>query len=931
MTTYTYDSIFFTFGNDDLVEDFSSSSVSLVTAPIISALDYSFGSETNEDGLRNIAPVNANEIYTLLIDGQVDRDEFVTVAKVDWNDGGVNKSTFIILIEDENGGNHVVFLGGDNPQLVSAAAFDEFNSKVTGISNPLSGPFSPGSPIDLNAIPTVSVTNNDLIIGFDDGEVLNGGIGNDTIIAEGGDDTIIPGQGEDVINPGTGNDTVDLTRVGGDDSYLVIDHSDLNSGILASINGRTNTATINKFAQGTTTLINVRDELSLEGMGIHGTSTGDSFFAVIGGDDFLAIRPGEGDDTIEVGAANEGYIRLDYRDSADAVQVDLDAGTVQRGVFTDTIIGVIPEVRGSNNDDTLIGNSLDNIFNPRRGNDTIDGAGGFDLVRYDRNGVTALEVDLEAGTAIGTWDGQAFSDELGNIEYIRGSRVGNDSIVGSTGGNRLRTFDGSDTINGNGGDDIIEDLGDSGTDLAIVASSLDNISKTEIDGNNALVIFASTGISSYFGIEQFRVGSTTYTQQQLIDAVAGNVPPPAGPSNGDDDILGTDDAEFIDALAGNDDVDGAGGDDTIDGGTGNDTIDGGDGTDTALLNVNLDQVGTVTQNNDGSITIVSAQGTDTYTNVELFDLNGTVVTATAILGGPFSTEESEGDDILTGGTEDDRIEGGDGNDTINGGDGNDGLKGGNDDDLLVGGPGDDRLPGEGGNDTIIGNAGNDRLGGGPGNDLMIGGLGNDSGGAGPGDDTIYAGDGNDVFNSGIGNDYIDQGAGDDRSGGSFNNDTIFGGTGNDTIGGGEGFDLLYGEDGDDQFGGGGFNDTIFGGNGNDLINGGEGNDLLHGDAGNDTLNGGFGNDTVIGGSGADEFFFNSLFGGGTTVVEDFEQGADMLRFVGLRSTDRDIERLNITNTTFDGQQSVTMSYADHTVIVLGETANSFDDSDFLFG
>ena len=148
---------------------------------------------------------------------------------------------------------------------------------------------------------------------------------------------------------------------------------------------------------------------------------------------------------------------------------------------------------------------------------------------------------------------------------------------------------------------------------------------------------------------------------------------------------------------------------------------------------------------------------------------------------------------------------------------------------------------------------------------------------------------------------------------------------------GAGAATIYGGNGADIIFGGANDDTIFGGNGNDLINGGEGNDLLHGDAGNDTLNGGFGNDPVIGGSGADEFFFNSLFGDGTTVVEDFEQGADMLRFVGLRSTDRDIERLNITNTTFDGQQSVTMSYADHTVIVLGETANSFDDSDFLFG
>lgn len=93
------------------------------------------------------------------------------------------------------------------------------------------------------------------------------------------------------------------------------------------------------------------------------------------------------------------------------------------------------------------------------------------------------------------------------------------------------------------------------------------------------------------------------------------------------------------------------------------------------------------------------------------------------------------------------------------------------------------------------------------------------------------------------------------------------------------------------------NDRMFGQGGNDLLVSGLGNDLLDGGVGNDTLRGGMGADTLrggpgadwlygdlgpdllIGGIGADVFVFNANTG--IDVVQDFQNGADRLQFLGM--------------------------------------------------
>ena len=72
-------------------------------------------------------------------------------------------------------------------------------------------------------------------------------------------------------------------------------------------------------------------------------------------------------------------------------------------------------IRGSGNNEHFIG---------RQGDDDIDGRGGWDVLRFDRSccaTIRGLDVNLGAGTATGTWNGQAFAYSIANIEEVRGS------------------------------------------------------------------------------------------------------------------------------------------------------------------------------------------------------------------------------------------------------------------------------------------------------------------------------------------------------------------------------------------------------------------------------------------------------------------------------------------------------------------------------
>ena len=139
-------------------------------------------------------------------------------------------------------------------------------------------------------------------------------------------------------------------------------------------------------------------------------------------------------------------------------------------------------------------------------------------------------------------------------------------------------------------------------------------------------------------------------------------------------------------------------------------------------------------------------------------------------------------------------------------------------------------------------------------------------------------------------------------------DNAFGRAGNDTLNGNGGDDVLNGNGGVDTLTGGDGNDELVGGDGNDVLDGGADDDLLNGGNGVDRLTGGSGNDTLIGGAGADVLVFAPGFGQDTVVNFDFNPagGQDLL----------DIRALDITAATFAASVTIAQNGA-NTLISIG--------------
>jgi Ca2+-binding RTX toxin-like protein len=262
--------------------------------------------------------------------------------------------------------------------------------------------------------------------------------------------------------------------------------------------------------------------------------------------------------------------------------------------------------------------------------------------------------------------------------------------------------------------------------------------------------------------------------------------------------------------------------------------------------------------------------------------------------------------------------------------------------VLWGGDGNDTLSGGSNNDILITGTGNNTLSGHDGNDLLVAGISvNTSVGGGTNFLTAwknylsgasYASElpnyfteqngGNNTLEGGTGNDTLIAGIGDDSLSGGTGNDLLYGGAGNDTLDGGGGADAMDGGDGDDMVSylnsyltstsgiilnlgvpsentGDAAGDTFMnieaweGTYYGDALFGASGNETFYGNTGSDTLYGGGGTDDLDGGAGDDYY----LFGAESYIdyiTESAGQGTDYLCLtssvtsLGLGQTDDDL-------------------------------------------
>ena len=226
-----------------------------------------------------------------------------------------------------------------------------------------------------------------------------------------------------------------------------------------------------------------------------------------------------------------------------------------------------------------------------------------------------------------------------------------------------------------------------------------------IDGPSNQLTFtaAASGVYTLF------VESAEYVDY-TIDVTAADAPvvvDPNIPTESNDTVYGTSDADNVALLGGDDRFVGGNGDDTVQGGTGRDILFGQNGDDSLV-------------GDDGDDKMFGGNNNDTI-------------------------EGGSGRDKIYGNRGDDSVDGGDGNDIVMGGNGNDTVNGGNNNDRLYGGSGEDVLNAGQGNDQLRGQAGHDVLDGGTGKDTMNGGNGDDTLIGGAGDDQLRGGNGADVF------------------------------------------------------------------------------------------------------------------------------------------------------------------------------------------
>lgn len=245
--------------------------------------------------------------------------------------------------------------------------------------------------------------------------------------------------------------------------------------------------------------------------------------------------------------------------------------------------------------------------------------------------------------------------------------------------------------------------------------------------------------------------------------------------------------------SGNDTLIGNGADNLLTGGAGDDVIDGNGGDDTLIVNAARSGA-TVTDLGGGLYELVSADGTDRFSDVEYFQFTDGTVDLAQLNGGG-----TPGNDMFVGTTASETFDGGLGNDSLFGDQGFDTLYGGEGRDTLDGGRGADRLYGGADSDFLYGRAGDDGLYDDYGWDRIYGGIGNDTLEGGRGDDRLYAGRDEDVLYGGIGNDRLFGGPGDDQLFGEDGDDSMRGGAGFDTLTGGSGDDTLFGSINADVF------------------------------------------------------------------------------------------------------------------------------------
>ena len=361
---------------------------------------------------------------------------------------------------------------------------------------------------------------------------MNGGADTDYLFGQGGNDLYKGGPDPDTAGFNSSPSPV---------------HVDLGAG----------TAT----GEGTDTLVNINGIFGSSGDDILiGNDETNFIFGNAGNDNIQGlgnidlVTPGAGDDTVDGGETDGSGFDLDivyFTDAPGPVTVNLQTETAT-GDGSDTITN-FESVYGSDNDDDITGDNDSNILFGGLGNDTMDGGGG-QATDYAAYWFAAAPVNANLDTKSATGEG---NDTLNGFEGLLGTIQFDDTLTGDNKDNYLDGDLGNDTLNGLGGDDLF--LGGGGDDNMVGGAG-------------------SFDMADYFCVcdlnANLGTGSITGDGNDTVSGIEA-----VGAADGDDVLIGDDNANSLFGWGGNDLIQGMGGNDELDGGAHTNDIDGGAGTD----------------------------------------------------------------------------------------------------------------------------------------------------------------------------------------------------------------------------------------------------------------------------------------------------------------------------------------------------------------
>ncbi|RBJ77835.1 calcium-binding protein, partial [Pseudomonas sp. MWU12-2534b] len=547
-----------------------------------------------------------------------------------------------------------------------------------------------------------------------------------------------------------------------------------------------------------------------------------------------------------------------YTDSKTSVTINLKTG-VNTGIAAGDTYTDIETIKGSNYNDTFVGNGLGMHF---------DGGAGFDTVDYSASSA-GVNVEVRLGTGPAGKGGDAEGSTLTGIENVIGSAFNDILISGpdaSATAIRLEGGAGDDIyyINTGAQPTIVEQAGGGNDEVrvsvvyptgTILAANVERLTfignKNFIGYGNDLdnIITGGTGNDTLYGgagADQFFGGAGYDTVGYLDSKVSMTLNLKTGVHSG---IAAGDTYTDIEAIRGSNL------NDIFYGGTSAMGLDGAAGQD--LVSYELSD-SAVTIDLSSGVNTGDAQG-DTYTNIEIFQ------------GSNFNDTLSGSrlSDILIGGKGADLIDGREGQDSVWYVTSTTGVTINLQTNVNQGGDAEgDVLRNI---ERVVGSHYNDSLTGDASVNYLEGGLG---------DDVLYGGDGNDYLYGGL----ISQ-IGPFSLDGLTNGpqaDTLYGGNGNDTIvtASNDQGSRAYGEAGGDVI-------TVVHG----MADGGEGNDLLTGTGLGFSLFGGAGDDKLVlrasgwanGGEGDDTYTIDTR--ALVTIQDDGVSRGDKLVLSTLYSND----------------------------------------------